>query len=300
MNGEFHSVLVPIDLSPSSDRVIRRAALLPLAKGARLTLLHVIPRDFATAAQRIARRDAKRALASEAKHLARSLRPNAVVRLIVTVGAPATEIARFASRVSADLIVMGRCRTVRGAFLGSTAERVIRRARLPVLVVRPTPRAHYRRPAVALEPGPLAPDTIRMLLRIVPTPWPRLTIVHAFDRPYEGMYYRNLPADETLIYGNYRRGEVATEIDAAMTSALQGAGVSDEDGPRWNTVTRNGSPRVVVPSVVKQLGADLLVVGTRGRRGIAYVYLGSVAGELVRNVECDVLVVPSRQRRQRH
>ena len=37
----FHSLLVPIDLSPASDRVVGRVAQLPLAEGCRITLLHV-------------------------------------------------------------------------------------------------------------------------------------------------------------------------------------------------------------------------------------------------------------------
>ena len=39
---------------------------------------------------------------------------------------------------------------------------------------------------------------------------------------------------------------------------------------------------------------DLLALGTRGRTGLLYAYLGSVAGDLLRSVECDVLVVPRR------
>ena len=296
MSGEFHSVLIPIDLSPISDRIMRRVTLLPLHRRARVTLLHVVPRDFATTAQRLARRDARRALTLEAKHLARALPPNTVVRRIVTVGAPATEIARCAATVGADLIVMGRCRTARGAFLGSTAERVIRRARIPVLIVRPTPRTQYRRPAVAFEPGPQAAAAIGMLLRIVPSPRPPVTIVHASDRPYEGTHYDSLPADEAAIYGDYRRAEVSPEIDAAVKRALKDAEISPEHAPRWRTVIRSGSPRVEVPSVVKQVGADLLVVGTRGRGGIAYAYMGSVAGDLVRSVECDVLMAPGTRR----
>lgn len=39
----FRSLLVPLDLSPTSDRVIGRVTLLPLAEHAKITLLHVVP-----------------------------------------------------------------------------------------------------------------------------------------------------------------------------------------------------------------------------------------------------------------
>ena len=39
-------------------------------------------------------------------------------------------------------------------------------------------------------------------------------------------------------------------------------------------------------------GADLIVIGTNGRRGLARMVLGSVAEEVVRRAECPVLTVP--------
>jgi nucleotide-binding universal stress UspA family protein len=42
---------------------------------------------------------------------------------------------------------------------------------------------------------------------------------------------------------------------------------------------------------LQPLGADLLVVGTHGRRGLSHFLLGSVAERLVRNVHCPVLIV---------
>jgi nucleotide-binding universal stress UspA family protein len=41
----------------------------------------------------------------------------------------------------------------------------------------------------------------------------------------------------------------------------------------------------------KRLGADLVVVGTHGRRGLRQLVLGSVSGEVVRMSACPVLVV---------
>ena len=41
---------------------------------------------------------------------------------------------------------------------------------------------------------------------------------------------------------------------------------------------------------------DLLVLGTHGYSGAAYVLLGTVAGELRRVARCDVLVVPPASR----
>ncbi|NTX17898.1 universal stress protein, partial [Myxococcus sp. CA056] len=58
---------------------------------------------------------------------------------------------------------------------------------------------------------------------------------------------------------------------------------------------RYGSPRTVIPDVVAKSRADLLLLGTHGRAGIAHALLGTVAGDVLRDVTCDVLVVPPRR-----
>src|SRR4051812_32869711 len=92
--GRFRSLLVPLDLTAISDRVLARVALLPLAVWARVTLLHVIPNDPSVRALERAERDAKRALADEARHLARALPKHVGIELVVKRGSITAEIAK--------------------------------------------------------------------------------------------------------------------------------------------------------------------------------------------------------------
>ena len=50
----------------------------------------------------------------------------------------------------------------------------------------------------------------------------------------------------------------------------------------------------MVEKALKKAESDLLVLGTRAYSGIALMFLGTVAGELLRAAQCDVLVVPPR------
>ena len=92
-SAEFHSLVVPVDLTPGSDRVLGRLSLLPLADDARVTLLHVVPGSMLLREQRRAERDANRALADEARHLRKQVHKNVCVEPLVKVGAAAKEIA---------------------------------------------------------------------------------------------------------------------------------------------------------------------------------------------------------------
>jgi universal stress protein A len=52
-----------------------------------------------------------------------------------------------------------------------------------------------------------------------------------------------------------------------------------------------GDARDVIDHVAEAIGADLIVMGTHGRRGIRRVLLGSVAESVVRTAPCPVLTI---------
>jgi nucleotide-binding universal stress UspA family protein len=299
VSGEFHSLLVPVDLTPSSDRILGRVSLLPLTADARVTLLHVVPASLPAAEQRRAQRDASRVLAEEARHLRKHLPTKAHIQAVVKVGAAAKAIGALANEVKADLIVMGRCgrRTLREALLGSTAERVVRQTRLPVLVVRLAPRAAYSRPTLALDLDGTADEVVRLMLRVLSPPRPRIEVVHAFGAPYREQIYPSLSEDEAEERKNELAAGATAELKRLLAAALAKAGVRTEDAPHVKTHVRYGSPRLVVEKAVEKASTDLLVLGTHGYSGAAYIFLGTVAGDLLRAVPCDVLVVPPPPRR---
>lgn len=292
----LRSLLIPVDLSPASDRVVGRVALLPLAEGAQLTLLHVVSSSLAPREQRIAARDAKQLLSEETRDLGASLPKSVRIESVVKIGGAAREIIELARAQAADLIVMGRGggRALRDAFLGSTAERVMRTAKLPVLAVRLSPRTAYRRPSMAIDLDESASRVFSWLARILSPPRPRVDVIHAFDSPYESFVYPSLLEDEV----EERRAELRQAASVKLGGLLTAVGeaeLSTKDAP-WKLHVRHGSPRTVVTKAVKLGNTDLLALGTHGYSGLAHVFLGSVAGDLLRDVGCDVLVVPPSDR----
>ena len=55
----------------------------------------------------------------------------------------------------------------------------------------------------------------------------------------------------------------------------------------------NGQARREITKVARGVRADLVAVGTAGRTGIPYILLGSAAEHVMREAQCDVLVVQS-------
>ena len=265
-----------------------------------MTLLHVVPGSLPPGEQRSAARDAIKTLTGEARHLRKSLPKNVTVEPLVKIGAAAKEIGAWATKVKAELIVMGRGdrRALRDALVGSTAERVIRRAQLPVLVVRLPPRAAYSRPALALDLDETAHEIVRRMLLVLPRPRPRVWVIHAVDVAFERWIYSSLSEDEAEERKDELQLQAGQELARLLATALAKAKVPPEDAPSWRTDVRYGSPRRIVKKAIRKSEPDLLVLGTHGYSGAAYFFLGTVAGDLLREAKCDVLVVPPTRSRE--
>jgi len=80
------------------------------------------------------------------------------------------------------------------------------------------------------------------------------------------------------------------------------ASLDRELGRRYDWAVREGvacQTRIIEEDAVagillaaREIGADLIVVGTHGRRGLAHALMGSVAERIVQRAGCPVLTVP--------
>ena len=144
--SEFHlqSVLVPTDFSQSSDEALRYALAFAKQFHAEVMLLHVTEVPPGTAEGGIAItpgmiEEMNRRAAERLSALSSGVQPRGVpIRTLVRTGAPYHEIVEAARDEDADMIILsthGRTGLKR-LFLGSTAERVVRHAPCPVIVLR--------------------------------------------------------------------------------------------------------------------------------------------------------------------
>jgi nucleotide-binding universal stress UspA family protein len=61
------------------------------------------------------------------------------------------------------------------------------------------------------------------------------------------------------------------------------------------THLRMGAVNLEIVALAKELGADLIVMGCRGHRGIRRAIEGSISDGVIRHAPCPVLVVPSQE-----
>jgi nucleotide-binding universal stress UspA family protein len=93
--------------------------------------------------------------------------------------------------------------------------------------------------------------------------------------------------------------ELANAADAAATRVLDDA-VSELSAfaGRIATMRRTGSPVQQIVAVAREVGADLVVVGTHGWSALRALFRPSVAQRLMRRTECPVLVIRASQVKQ--
>lgn len=135
-----NKVVVPIDFSDSSTAAVQTAAQL-VANPADLHVLHVlVPLDYMHPGALTPAFDEGERKELAQRHLAEFLARLGLsaVQAVVRLGDPGLDITEYADEIQSDLIVIPShgYHGVKRFLLGSVAERVIRHAHCPVLVLR--------------------------------------------------------------------------------------------------------------------------------------------------------------------
>ena len=108
-----------------------------------------------------------------------------------------------------------------------------------------------------------------------------LVLIHAYFVPVELEALAEEAHEPILDIVSQR----ATEDLERILVELQDEGISAE------FAAHRGGPERTIVDVAAKKGADLIVMGTHGRTGLAHVLLGSVAERVVRTAHCPVITV---------
>jgi len=246
--------------------------------GAELHLVHVASPGTPSGSFDLARQ--RRVLQGVVERVAPGATATGRVLCLVVTGAPERRLLDFADEVEADLLVLGTTRrtALASAMLGTTAGHVIRGSRTPVLVVR--------------EPLPDRP--LRVLLTT------DLSRHAAFAHSWGGVLAGALCAPEaaemrslfvdTPVVGELpaSRDQVHLHAERELVDFLRVEVPPTLSTPRL----RRGDPTAEIVREAQEWDADLLVLGTHGRRGAERLFLGSVAETVLRHAPCAALVIP--------
>lgn len=109
----------------------------------------------------------------------------------------------------------------------------------------------------------------------------KVHVLHAYEIPALGF------PDGVLVASS----EVVSRISSAAQSALGTLAEKWKAKAPIETMLRTGVAYEQVNAVADEIGADVIVIGTHGRRGIARALLGSVAENVIRTATRPVMVI---------
>ena len=287
-------IAVGIDFSRESETALAHAAMLGRRTRAHLILVHVLPlpahlvedssydplfRAGNLTADLAARRrvdvvDLLQEMAQGCRRLGASCEP------LLIDDNPSDGLARAAEEVGADLLVLGSHGRsgLERLLLGSVAERAIRLCRRDSLVARgPADQPScYQRVVVGTDFSSHAAGALQAALAIA-SPDATFEVVHCWQTPLvpAGMPAAPLRAD--IERNVAESGERLVAHHRGLGGRLSFTSV--EATPGDGLITR-----------AAETGADLIAVGSHGRRGVKRWLLGSVAEFAIRHAPCSILV----------
>lgn len=280
---------VGTDFSPESDLAVQSAAMLARATGAHLDIVHVVHRPALYERVLHRQRATDEELRTRAlEHLRQSADAPAFTGLGVShhvrIGTPFAELIAACGELGDNLLVVGARKrsALTDLLVGSTAERVLRKASVPVLLAR---RALAPEPACILAPTDFS-DASRPALQeaiALARRWgARLVFLHVIEPIVQAYAWAtDLAGGEIYVI---EPDELQPEWDALIQSI-------DLAGVRWGQQTIKGEVSTTVAAAAQSLKADLIVMGTHGRTGLTHALLGSVAEGVARAADTCVLTV---------
>jgi hypothetical protein len=273
--GRIARILVATDGSEYAAGAIRTGLALAGHCGADLTGMSVAvySPEYSTLVPNLEEEAEKRAQAA-LKSFIDAAGPKART-LTVEAADPAQGIVDGARQMEADLVVMGR-RGKRGLarmMVGDATAKVIGQVECAVLVCPRAARLWEKRILLATDGSAhsaAAAGTAGHLAKRFNLP---LTVVSVVSSSHS----------ET------RRAEAQQAVDAEV-QRMQTL------GPAVEGRLLEGRPDEAIVRAAEEAGADLIILGSHGRTGLAKVLLGSVAERVIGQAPCPVLVVkPARK-----
>ena len=204
-------------------------------------------------------------------------------RTEVGEGRPDEVLARMADTRDADLIAVGRG-SERSGLLGSTAERLVNAASVPVVMIPGSPGGTPEEILVAVDDSPETAEVLAWARFLADRQDANVTVTHVFQPTFAGI--------GGVVSASRSRAELERDQKEQARGWLEEE-VREAGFPRHRVTidVREGDPATQVLDETRSPRPDLIITGSRGPGAVEQALLGSVATSILRGATRPVLVV---------
>lgn len=302
---EGSTVLVPVDFSPNARAAALRACEIARACDARVRLIHGAagrPEPAGPEARVEAEDDeGTEAPPKSPRHELESWRAEleslgAPISAVFEDEDPVELIARHAHAGDVRLVVMGMhgFQGFDRVFLGSVADRALRAARVPLMLVKESEHEaglRIHRILLATDFSPASEQALRLAIHWARRLQADVEVLHAI---HDSEVERDYPRPRDCASRSSRQRANALESLRSILSRTAAAGV------RAVADLTYGAPSIEIVKHAARSRTDLVVLGLRGETDDRSARWGSVTERVIRHVKCSVLVAPHDQNGARH
>ena len=289
------SLVVGVDFTPCSASALRQAIRIAERNQATLRVVHVL--------ETLVVEDLEEALGP----FQTDLRPGLIrdagktwneftadipgasgLELAVEIDNPVFAILRRVREQSVDLLILGTHGTSppdRGA--GTLATACVRKAMASVLLVRDPHTGPFTSIVACIDFSATSRKALEQAVRMAEHDAAVLHVLHVFNAPWHRLHYRAPTPQAAPDYQKQYRDGLRRRLEA-FCEPLHGEMARLETRYAVFDVAGHGHG---ITEFVKQVGGDLVVLGTRGRTNLRDLLLGSTAERVVRDAPCSILAV---------
>jgi universal stress protein E len=226
--------------------------------------------------------------------------PKPRVNFEVSVGTPIAELTRRIQEHKPDLLIAGTHGTsgATSGGVGTLAAQLVRRIPADVLLVRERQTGPFTRIVAGVDFSGISRRALAAAARIAALDDAELHILHVFRAPWKQVHWHSPTPQASPDFQKQfsdaliRRLEdfaqpVVAEAAERPGASRGGQGLSRPPIIELFDSTSHGAG---IAEYATRIGADLVVLGTRGRT-MKHLFLGSTAERLLREISCSVLAV---------
>ena len=291
---KFNTILVGVDFSEASKAALIEADYIALWEGADLHVVHVIDMDEADSLMEVAKPNEEifASLRKSLQNFTEEVTNLSEKKFFhICVGDPFDQTMALAEGTESDLLVVGS----HGAGekhnqVGAIAGQLIRRAPVPVLLVRQQHSIGYKKVVVCVDFSDASDEAVKYAAEIASNENAELRILHVWCDPWDSYGF---PIEGLSHF------QIADKLEAGKQRAMRKLEVLKSDviqqytGIKVSTAMMEGISvaKGIINFATEQQGTDLLVVGTHGHTKISEFFIGTTTERLIHRSPCSVLTV---------